>query len=474
MYVKTIQELKREYDKYIDFEEYENNPEQYYRISNDTSLKDMIKSKLNAVLNEEHFSVQMPYVIEYLKVSQSRLLEYLTETIEINAIEQILFIYQQIDDENKINKSIFFDGDSKKSAKTTTIDRIDKRLDYKRGRISREKCISLDGEEFYMPKIIQAFRDVLLCQKLDTEINMISLFYSPLLNIFINPEKNNERYSDFELLLSHRLWDFNLKQLKKLKDIYCIIMGEKDLIKRFCCIMFLEKLYGVLNFCALLDKNSGIITEQHIIIASAAISLGFTPLHDKLYELLNEITKKSKHIFDGILNEFIFPICTICLEYIIVSLFLYTDDLMQFRDYIYNLCSESKPTIEKYLEFICSTEYAVTTHFEKGGCVLCYKNLLYGHETKISDIICFFDDPDDPDDPEPVLTKTNVKLGKEIYLYMSYISHDANVYYDHDCSDNNEDYTQIMERKRQRLRGECEFDTSKTVIDRDYLSLTFK
>lgn len=153
MNINTIKELKNKYDQYIDFEKYEENPDTYYKIDRYTSLKDMIGYKLNTVLKEKCFSIQMPYVEKYLGVPQNKLEEYLAETIEINAIEQMFFIYQQIDDERKIKKSRYFNFDSGRDA-NAIIDKIDKRLDIQRGRIQRENYISLSGTEFYMPKVI--------------------------------------------------------------------------------------------------------------------------------------------------------------------------------------------------------------------------------------------------------------------------------------------------------------------------------
>lgn len=191
--------------------------------------------------------------------------------------------------------------------------------------------------KYYIPRLLKAYRDVILIPRKGTSIIDISKYYYDIFTALMYEEESNlcnkEYTNNKELIKSYQVWDFSNGTISQIEDMYKLITKQNDAENsdknngvnsdKLSEILFVEKLFGLITISELLNKEC---EEKEYIKFAHSISLmnclGYSRLHKTI---IQKITWETADVYERMIDEYIYPVCTKCMIECINEIIYYID-----------------------------------------------------------------------------------------------------------------------------------------------------
>lgn len=279
---------------------------------------DYIKGVYNYITKNKYADMKKD-AIQFLGISHSKLDEFLIEIICSNLYCDLALILQIVG--NKVIKheyliaSLGIDGIGNK----TTAERLRKRLQPDRmNKMEELRNVKDVGCVYYAPTVISAYKDTLFVNRAGTDILDISTIFIDVFKALFC--ETDEQTQNIRLIKAYRLWKFTPDTIHEVANIYQQVFGSENSYK-YAEIIFLEKLFGLLTLNEILTKDFD--TKSLIPITKGIAkmhSLGYSSMTQLI---ASKINYKNHHIFEDVIIQYIYPLCSECIAAILKDVITY-------------------------------------------------------------------------------------------------------------------------------------------------------
>lgn len=279
---------------------------------------DYIKDVYNHITQNKYADIKKD-VMQFLEISHSKLDVFLIEIICSNLYCDLALILQIVCNKTVKHEylisSLGIDGDENK----TKAERLRKRLQPNRINTMEELKLVKDTENVYFaPTVASAYKEALLVKRSETDILDISKVFIDIFKaLFCEAEENSK---SIRLIRSYRLWEFTPETIHEVAKIYQQVLSNENSYK-YAEIIFLERLFGLLTLNEILSKD---FNKKDIIFVTESMrkmhSLGYSSM-TKL--IASKINHKNHHVFDNVITQYIYPLCSECITTILQEVITY-------------------------------------------------------------------------------------------------------------------------------------------------------
>ena len=298
----------------------------YKEVSKRYSItRERIANVENDEGNEEHIRIEkykifitIEEVLKLIDIPKTDFKNLMLEVIFSNLYEYLTLMLQTLNCKGIRHESYLYSLNGKHR------ERLKKRLQEKRltpkGIKSFKKVCELETIpiiKYYIPHFMKAYKDVLFVPRGDTKIIDISPYYSDIFTALMYESEedfNNKEYmEDKELIKSYQMWNFSKSTISHIANMYRMIIdsANESGSDKFVQLLFMEKLFGLINISAILKKEC---SPKEYINFTGAISgmesLGYSNLHRIIIE---KISADNSDVYSEVYWKYIYPICIKCL-----------------------------------------------------------------------------------------------------------------------------------------------------------------